>query len=280
MGILNMAKTIKKRILIWAILLILFVGSVGALYVYYTFVAPPIKDAYLITRSGTVYLNDNLVTSNALLRVGDRIKTEEGTATIVLGESVFATIDSDSLVRIVKATHEEASIYIEYGAVWNYVTQISRSLKYTVVTNEFSTTATGTRFFVSADDKFMTVTQGEVIVTDSDQEVVAREQTVQSAQGVLMLLPDMQMNEHFLAADVSLLKELREKEIDKLWFVKDYLKNSYNLSDSEIELYLTKIDSGEIDVEELMSQSPFELAQFEKIKEITNELKSLSTASN
>jgi len=272
--------TIKKRILIWAILLIFFVGTIGVLYIYYSFISPPTQNAYLTLRSGNVFLNNNPVYVNSQLRIGDVIRTEEGVATLIFGESIFATLASDTQVRIVSANQESATVFVEYGELWNYVTTVARSQKYTVQTAAFSASALSTQFLVSADELSVNVLRGTVLISDADQEILATNQAVYSVLDDLQVIPLQTRSEQYSAADTQLLQTLREKEFEKLWFVREYLKNTYNWTDSELKENLKKIDSGEWNIDEILAKSPFEPAQFQKIKEITNELKSLANSSN
>ena len=99
-----------------ALLIIIILVGIAA---YFLLKTPEIKSAYLQSFQGDIqiYTNDNwqTPTQNQKLSLNDKIKTINGTATLILMEKAIVTIDPNTEIEISELTQNNIKISVQHG---------------------------------------------------------------------------------------------------------------------------------------------------------------------
>ncbi len=261
-----MAKSKVLKIAIPIIVIIMLILVLGVFFVYRA-INPPIKEAQLIVKEGSVQLDTGSgwrdVAGEISLAVNDKIKVGDGKALVILFESIIINLNPDTEISIKEISEEYSSIKQETGSTWSKFTGLLGVKGYSVETPTTVATVRGTDFGVDVnlDNTNVTVIEGQVMVQVGNESYTVDEFYMLIAEGDNVTLVELTPEQiKRLMGNVegvlSALKGLRQTEIDNHPTIINKIKDKYGLNDADIAEGLEKVDTGEIDQDEILAQVP------------------------
>ncbi len=266
-----------KGLKIFGVILLLVVVAMG--FAYYSITSSKTVAAQLSVEKGSVTVNGNSVAGNIKLKQTDVVETgADGKASVVLYESIFVLMESNTKIIISDLTKEHPQIKQESGETWNKFTKLLGIEEYSVQAGNSVASVRGTAFGITPDKIF--VGEGNVeYARDGKKYDVPKDRAVENKDGKIL--------ERTLSGDekakveaqdsrtIEELKDLRESEIEKHPTVVGIVKSQYGLTDEQIAQGLSDADDGKINLEELSQKSPMQIDSVDKIVQITKEIQKL-----
>ncbi len=264
------------------ILFSLIIVVVISFFVIYKMIAnPPITPAFLNNVVGNVEVDTGSgwqsATHGQELDAADAIRTNQGSVDVYVGESLILALTSGSEITL-DTIGSAMKVTQKWGRVWNKFTGLAGVTSYENQMPTTKATVRGTGFLTIVD-KDETVIVGEGIV---DQQSPASTISLSSdekgiyngtlVKAELTLLETQEVKDQ-MKMDIERLKTLRRHLLSKNQFLVGTVKKTYGLSDSDVESYLAKIDTGELNDADLLSQAPFKAEVLTRIKALNDEIK-------
>jgi hypothetical protein len=264
----------KKTIIIS--ITILFILIIGGLFV---FLYNPIIKAELNYNSGTVLVNDQLVNKDVKLSENDVIETKEGSATIILYESVIISLDPNTKISLTDLTKDNLEIEQFSGSTWNKFTKMLGISSYTASYGNTRASVRGTSFILS-ENKIITA-EGEVeFEINGFTYRVGKDNVVELVDGEIVertvTNKEKELIQQKLKSTVTELKQMRERIVEDNSFLIDKVKKTQDLTDEDIEQFMDEADNGELNLDELYQQSPIKSKSVEKVIEITKNIQKVN----
>ncbi|MBU0461784.1 MAG: FecR domain-containing protein [Nanoarchaeota archaeon] len=239
--------------------------------------------AFLNVESGDVQIDTGSgwqrASDGMKLSLNDKVKTgTDGEASVILYESAIVSLDPNTEVSIADLSKDTSSVEQETGTTWNKFTGLSGLKGLEVETPTAVATVRGTSFQVELDR--ILVREGNVEVTDKDGNNridVTGGMKAEMIDGI-PTLKEMTPEEKAMLLDkmerhLSLLKELRQDEMDKHRFMVNRAKSMYKWTDEDIQRKIDKLDTGELDVDEIKEKAPIQTEVIDKFVALTKAIK-------
>lgn len=260
-------------------LIIILIVAISA---YFLLKTPAPKDAYLSTIQGNVEVYSNNKwqsgTINQELSLNDKIKTgSDSKATLLLMEKAIVSIEPNSEIEIASLAENDIKIKQTSGSTWNKFLGVLGVDTYAVETPNAVASVRGTEFNVKNDT--LLVSEGTVgYKTENDELTLNKYEKAQVNENLKLEKKELSKEEKKEILEnkkttLKNLKELRKNEIEKNKFLVNKVKETYKLTDSDIEMYLEKIDNSQIDDSTLIEKSPVKTDSLKKVKKINDEIK-------
>ncbi len=248
---------------------------------YFLLKTPADKGAYIQTFEGEVqvFTNNNWQTPvlNQELSLNDKIKTTSGSATLLLMEKAIVSIEPNTEIEISSLSENNIQIKQNSGSTWNKFLGIVGVDTYSVETPNAVASVRGTEFNIK--NNTATVSEGVVgYKTENDEITLNKYEKAEIKEGLKLEKQELTKEEKSQILErkketLKNLKNLRNSEIEKNKFLVNKVKDMYKLTDDDINMYLEKIDNGEIDDNMLIEKSPVKTDSLKKVKKINDEIK-------
>ncbi|HLP79670.1 MAG TPA: hypothetical protein VK158_03490 [Acidobacteriota bacterium] len=274
----------KKIIIISAICAVL-----GICVLLFPYVSPFIFDSvdvgFVNVLDGSAFLVRKNVETEILapmvLKQGDIIYTTTGEANVILFESEVVRLSPYSKVQLTEMSDSKILLTQLSGNLSHSVNNLNGNRTYIVKLPETTATATGTQFVTTIGGGYEShyVSEGQIFVEDSftDLSVGILEKSIKRSGEPLVLEPLSAEEKKILAREVSqtiqTLQGLRQAQIAELTPVVELVKKKYNLTDEDLQIYLAKIDSGEIDMKDVVANAPISNHRVDKFIQTTSNIK-------
>lgn len=249
--------------LVWIVVSIIFFALAG--FAWY-FLSDPTPVAYLHSE-GVVEVdfgNGWQPANNGMsLKKGVKIRTLDGTASVILHESVIASLDTNSQLTLDSTSKKALKITHTTGKLWNKFTDLAGVSSYSVTTPKTVATVRGTEYGIdlTREDIVHLAAEGHVDISAEGEELELAELekivygTKLSKQ---QLTPeDARYIIKNLKKTLEQLKKIRWNHITRQQFILSQVRRQYKIDDASIRDGLDKIDAGEIDYESYIDQLPF-----------------------
>lgn len=250
----------KLLLLIIPLIIIVLLGI--AWYV----LSDPTPAAYLHTE-GTVEVDLGRgwtpATNGMSLKQGTRIRTIDGTASVILHESVIASLDTNSQLTLDSTSKKALKITHTTGKLWNKFTDLAGIPSYSVTTPKTVATVRGTEYGtdLTKEDILHLAAEGHVDISTEEEELelAALEKIVYDTQLTKQPLTpeDARYILKNLKKTLEQLKKIRWNHISRQQFILSQVRRQYNLDDTSIRAGLDKIDAGAIDYESYIDKLPY-----------------------
>ncbi len=246
-----------------------------------TLVSSKTRVAFLNIESGAVEVDTGkgwaAAEDGMELGLEDKVKTgEDGSAVIVLYESIMVQLDANTEVSIAQLSKDKVKINQQSGSTWNKFAAISGIKNFEVETPTTVATVRGTEFWVDMDSigvdegqvdakmkgKLLTLMAGKKGVL---RDGVANEEGFSDKDIQRALSKKEMLIKHF--------KKLRQDEINKHNIIVGIIKKTRGLNDDDVTRFLNKLDNGELDENTVRSQSPLPAKSIDKFARMTTEIK-------
>lgn len=244
--------------LLWIALIVVIVLGAG---VYMALAAPAPTKALLYIEEGNVEVNTGkgwtAATNEMELRQGAKIKTTEGTATIVLMEGEIIQLQPNTEITL-DGIGSKIAITQTTGETWNKITKISGVKEYSVTTPTTVATVRGTAF--SLDSEKLDVMDGEVEFADkaTKKKINVKKHNRAMAKSMeqnAMAEGDLSKYDKFTEKMLKRLIDVRMHELRKhKWLLKYAEKRGYN--EAAIKQMMEDVDSGKMNADELYEKLP------------------------
>ena len=261
-----------------SLLIIILIISIG---LYFLLKTPDAKNAYISSLNGDVQVFNNNKWQNAILNeelsLNDKIKTSTGSATLLLMEKAIISIEPNTEIEILSLAENDLKIKQNSGSTWNKFLGIVGVDTYSVETPNAVASVRGTEFNIK--NNTATVSEGVVgYKTENDEITLNKYEKAEIKEGLKLEKQELTKEEKSQILErkketLKNLKNLRNSEIEKNKFLVNKVKDMYKLTDDDINMYLEKIDNGEIDDNMLIEKSPVKTDSLKKVKKINDEIK-------
>lgn len=235
---------------------------------FWAFWIPPATAAILYVEEGSVEADTGngwaAATDEMELEEGAKVRTGEGTASIVLLEGEVMHLEPHSEIALRELGGSGIRITQLLGETWHKVTRISGVSTYEVETPSTVATVRGTEFFVKMD------TEDEIAVDEGEVETgfvkSPSKKLMLTAKRKARMMPtedivDSEMSDDprpakFKHMYIQKLQRMRMREIRKNGAVLSMAKKTYGVTDESMQQYLDDVDNGRKDVDEAYAQVP------------------------
>lgn len=226
--------------------------------------SPTAAVLYIDEGSVEVDLGNGWVAASDEMELGEgaKVRTAEGTASVVLMEGEVMHIEPNSEVSLTEISGSRIRIKQVLGETWHKVTKVSGIATYEVETPTTVATVRGTEFFVKNDE--VAVDEGEVEVgfvkTPSKKLMLKTKR--------MMKLNEQfdEMNENVFESDprslkfkelyIKHLKRMRMRELLKHNKLMTIAKKTYGVSEEQVRQYLDDVDEGRQDEDVAYAKVP------------------------
>lgn len=271
----------KKAVKIILLSVLVVVIALGFI-VYNAAFATATRTAYLMIDQGSIEVDsgDGWEAAEDLMDLGlnDKIRTNDGKATIVFYDSVIITLEPNTEISIMELSEEHVQVGQESGSTWHKFTKVVGIEDYKVNTHRAVATIRGTMLGVEmGDNETFRLIEGEVELQMGD-EILGLEpmqMVVISEDGSFEVMDiDLEKQDLMLHMGKNLvdLKNIRKHELDSHQSMIDRAYKKYNAQKS-VDEYLDDIDSGVLDDNMLLEKSPVKLPAMTKLKALNDEIK-------
>jgi hypothetical protein len=276
-----------KKILIGAFAVLLLVGLIGG-YALYDQAQGFTRAAFLNIHEGSVFFDTGsgwkIAGDGMELSLGDKVKTDNGIADVILFESVIVSLDTNTVVSISSLAENYPKIALESGSVWNKFTGLVGVDHFDVETPTTVATVRGTEFGVSFIDSI-----AQVIVAEGLVDVSADGETLQAAvyERVTKIVGQALQKDTLTPEDIEQLRERRARILQSLKKVRDdeikkngallKMAGAQGIDESKIQQGLDDVDAGVLDDKAVAAQItgavPFEVASVDKVLALNQVIK-------
>ena len=265
----------KSRIVILSIIGVIIIAGIIA---YTSIASDKIEPAFLTVESGQVQVDSGTgyktVTGEVILSLNDKVKTLDGTATIILYETIISELEPNTEVSIKSLTESNVALKQESGSTWNKFTAITGIGSYEIETPTTVATVRGTSFGVNVEEDVVLVGEGKVNVKKQGQiHSLAQFEKLTKLGKTRLTAADKQKILGKAKKNVERIKTLRERMIEKQGPLIKKAMAKYGVSETELKSYLARIDSGELDSGELLAKSPVKTPAMYRFKRMNDALK-------
>jgi hypothetical protein len=254
---------------------ILLVAGIGIAVLY---MPNGVTPALLYVQSGQVEVDMGSgyqVAQNGMeLEQDAKVRTgADAEATVVLHESVFVTLASNTEVAIADLDKDHVQVTQPSGSVWSKVTKLGGVEQYSVQTPTTTATVRGTLFKTDVDG-IVLVAEGTVNAAQIDipakQKLVLRNGTYVLEN---LTAEDIAEITAYLAHEIKMLQTVRLREVYKNDAAVSFAKRTYDATDADIENYLIDIDEGRRSEDQIREAAPTITPPMEKVFEFNAQIR-------
>ncbi|MFT7615402.1 MAG: hypothetical protein ACI8Y7_000208 [Candidatus Woesearchaeota archaeon] len=266
----------KLKITLWIIGIIILLILITGIYLFRPLGVDPAK---VTVQFGDVFVDTGngyeKITSVTTLKETDSIKTENGSATIILYESVFQTLDPYSEITIKELTRNNPKTIQKAGTTWTKFTALSGVETFETDTPNGVAIARGTGYEIQPS---------QILVLEGTVEAQIGGKTILIADGEAYSQVDGAWNKRPLTVEekerLSQRVEINIKNLQELRLsLKDKYKQPYNLakkiknfSDDDLVYIFADIDSGEINIDAELEKFPIKHELFTRVADISKQI--------
>ncbi|HME87468.1 MAG TPA: FecR domain-containing protein, partial [Candidatus Nanoarchaeia archaeon] len=211
----------------------------------------------------------------------DKVKTENGRATLVLYDSVLISLNPNTEVIINDLTKQYPKVKQTQGSTWTKFADVVGVKNVDIETPDTVATVRNTEFGVEITETgtVVVVIEGTVDVTGNGKVFSVKEfnQAVvkEGADAVLTGITPEQLAKGIENSEKILvtLKELRNKEVFEQTLLIEQAKKRADFTEEDIKQWLEDIDAGKIDDNEVIAKSPVKPPVLYKVKEMNDNIK-------
>ncbi|MBW2967413.1 FecR family protein [Candidatus Woesearchaeota archaeon] len=269
-----MKKNVKKQLRIWipvavvALLIIITLASV---------LGSSTRVAFLNVEDGDVQVNQGKGWKTAQdgmeLDLGDAVRTGDGSAVVILYESVLVQLDPGTEVTIEELSKDNVKIRQESGSTWNKFAAIAGIKSFEVETPTTVATVRGTEFWVDLES--VGVSEGKVDAEVDGQKMRVNggyKAVVGNEEPVALTPEEIQRAMEKKQMVIRHLKKLREDELNKHPTIYNLAKKLRGWTDSDVRRYMDRMDNGEYDPEQIKKQARLPAKSVDKFASISKEI--------
>ncbi|MBW3015925.1 FecR domain-containing protein [Candidatus Woesearchaeota archaeon] len=267
----------KKAHIIILSFIVILLAIAG--YGYYSLVSSSTTTAFLTIDGGKVEVDTGkgwvTAEDGMELSLNDKVRTGTGKATVILYESIFVSLEPDTLIEIADLAKEHVKVKQQKGSTWNKFTGLLGIGEYTVETPTTAAIVKGTFFKVDMDS--VMVGEGKVTVIMGDQTLTLRagEKSYVEEEILKKESMDSEEKEEMVKAmqrNIEEMRDLRQREIDKHPTVMSMVKSKYDLTDNDVKDYMKKADSGQLDLDRIEEGAPIKTESVHRVRLLTEQI--------
>jgi hypothetical protein len=269
----------------WLIILLSILGGillVAGIGIAILYMPNGVTPALLYVQSGQVEVdmgsgyqaaqNGMELEESAKVRTG-----ADAQATVVLHESVFVTLASNTEVAIADLDKDHVQVTQSSGSVWSKVTKLGGVEQYSAQTPTTTATVRGTLFKTNVDGIFLLIV-AEGTVNDATAQIdVPAKQKLVLRNGTYVVenltAEDIAEIEAYLAHEIKMLQTVRLREVYKNEAAVSFAKRTYDATDADIENYLIDIDEGRRSEDQIRESAPAITPPMEKVFEFNAQIR-------
>ncbi|MFC1741893.1 FecR domain-containing protein [Nanoarchaeota archaeon] len=215
-------------------------------------------------------------TDGMKLSEDDKVRTLDGTAVLVLYESVIVQLEEDTEISISELSKDNLRLKQESGSTWNKFAAIAGIKNFEVETPTTVATVRGTEFWV--DMESVGVVEGDVDVKMGEKRFnvgKGKKAVLREKIGRLESISPEQIRKAVLQKEKMMnhLKDLRQEEMDKKKGLVTMVKKLYRWNDGDVTTKLDKLDNGGYNEEKIREKSPLPSEAVDKFVGMTREIK-------
>jgi len=252
----------KAKIIFITIAIIIILVLLGGFLFYRSLTKSETREAFLSELKGNVLVDQGegwkAATAGIDLYANDKIKTEDGSAVVVLQESVLITLKSKTEVEIKDLGKENLNVKQNSGTTWNKFTGLTGVESYKIETPNTVAAVRGTGWELTANDEGdqIIVGDGTVDYTYNEKEISVNALEKYTAEGkelnkgVLTGAEKTKIKE-YLMKDLETLRKLRWDEINKNKKLYEFAKKKFNFDDAKVQAIFDYADKEEINEDEI-----------------------------
>ncbi len=240
----------------------------------------PTTPAYLNIESGEVQVDFGsgwLPANDGMeLALEDKVRTLDGSAILVLYESIIVNMKQNTEIIISELAEENVALRQNSGTTWNKFTKLAGVATYEVETPNTVATVRGTDFEISMDSCI--VAEGQVKYANKEGHMMLG--AMSKAGLVDGKIQKMDITEEDKARIIenrkNMLKSMRKvraREINKHPTTYKAVKSFVGIDDPEAQIRVQKMDWGYMDEDKMVEKSPVRVESIEKFVGLTKEVK-------
>jgi len=185
---------------------------------------------------------DQELDEGATIRTG-----ADGSAIIVLYESVIVRLKESSQVTVSDLAKERQALTQQSGSVWSKIAKLGGKEEYSIQTPTTTATVRGTSFLTKDDAGQYALIVNEGTVEAGGFTIVGGEKLVKNGdvfEKVPLTEEDKVLMREQLAIELQTLRELRLREIYKNDMAVSFVRATYKATNEQIAQFLIDIDEG------------------------------------
>lgn len=265
----------------------LIVMSLLIIFVYLFLFRTSEIPAQLNVESVIVNLNNIPVSGNVKLSESDIIETlSSGKASVILYESVVVNLEENTKIKISDLQKAHPKIEQEKGSTWNTFTKLFGVKEYTLQSGNSVASIRGTSFSLSENKIFVGdgnvdyKYDGTTFLVDKNKVVengISRKLTSQEKKQILTNYMETLDQLRFLRKKtieenpIIIKMAIKMVRIEKTTNEGDLISQR-QITESEIDLLLDKVDNGELSISEIEAKAPKFIAPINKVLQLTKEI--------
>ena len=276
---LSTIKIPKWAFVVAAIVIILLAAVLAAF-------ADPIQQAVLTVEYGDVQVDQGngfgKVQGKLSLQENAKIKTGEGSAVLILFESMVLVIDPQTEVSLDELVQEYPRVKQDNGVTWNKFTALSGMQSFSTETPTAVAVARATGYEVHLDS--ILVVDGAVEVT-ADKAYMVHGLTALVQEGPMWTMRNLTGEERArlverLKKTAKILQELRMDIIEEHSLLYASAKKMAGFTDEQRDAYFAQVDYGERDINADYQKSPVKHAVAQRVVALSKEIKKINALVN
>ncbi|MBN1543835.1 FecR domain-containing protein [Candidatus Woesearchaeota archaeon] len=208
------------------------------------------------------------------LSVNDKVRTLEGSAVVVLYESVLVQMDPNTEISIEELSKKHSKIHQETGSTWNKFAKIAGLQSFEVETPTTVATVRGTDFWVDMDSVGVAEGQVEVKMDGKLMQVKPNFKAVRDGTKVVPFdekdIQNAIMKKQLM---INYLQKIRQQEIEKHRNAYEMAKRLRGWTDADVQRYMDRLDRGEFDENDIKRKTVLPIESIDKFAKITSEIR-------
>ena len=268
----------KKKIVVASIVGIILISVIA---VYFYIFSSSIVPAQAHIESGEVLINGKISSGMIKLKQKDIIETGENSyASVIIYESIVINLEPNTKISIEDLVKNNIEVYQEKGSTWNTFTKLFGIESYTARTGTSVASVRGTAF--SLREEYLLVGEGEVNFKIGEKEISVPEMMAAEKKDGELIKREATSEEIKKIIEgkkraIKELKVLRNKEIEKNSGLISIAKKRTGIDKQKIIEYLeTEIDEGNVNIDDILSQSPLQTESIKKVAELTKTIQKIN----
>ncbi len=207
------------------------------------------------------------------LGLDDKVRTLDGSAVVVLYESVLVQLDPETEISIEELSRKNSRIRQESGSTWNKFMAIAGIQNFEVETPTTVATVRGTSFWVDMDSVGVESGQVDVRFGQDEFKVQAGHKALREGKEVLPF-DEQDRARAILRKQIIIkhLKQLRQEEIEKHKTTYNLAKKLKGWTDADVQRYMDRLDRGEFDPDQLRKRTILPAKSVDKFAKISEEI--------
>ncbi len=210
------------------------------------------------------------------LSISDKVKTLDGTAILVLYESIIVQLEKNTEIAIAELSKKNVKLNQNTGSTWNKFTAIMGVQNFEVETPNTVATVRGTEFWDDQDS--IGVVNGTVDARMGNKMLTlgARKKALLSDEfGQAHGFDDSDITRAIEKKKIIIktLKNLRQQELQKHNILYSMIKKTKGWTDADVYRYMERLDNGEFNEDDLKAQAKLPAESIDRFVALTKEIK-------